>query len=595
MPRSCSRSRSARGRRLPRLSAALAVPSARRIVLEQLTEAQATQLLGELDPRAAATIYRAGGGNPFYLEQLSRAREEGTLAAALDADSMDAVVAGMPVPAAVAASLAEELASLPTMELGAAPGCSGRRRAVRARSGRGDRRATSDGRARRARRSSRARSRAPDTGATPFRLPSPARAARGLRGEHRPAGGSRPTPERLRALTARGAPPAERAHHVEQYASQGDEEAIALLLEAGTAAAPRAPAAAARWFEATLALLPASDEAPGGRARGPRLVAPLARRARPLSRDRCSRRSSCFPPDAVARRVELTAHCAAVEHWLGRHDEAHRRLTRAWEELPDRSTARSRRARDRARRRRALRTSTSSRRSRWVGRRSRRREPWATTALIALGRGGAVPRRDGRRRRSTSRRGHRQEAVAEIDRLSDAELAPRLEALYHLAWAETYLELYDDVDRPRRARNRDREGLRRGPAARAADARQELPLRDAGPPERRDRALRDGPRGGTALRQPARALPRPLRARLDAVLRRRPRRRDRGPRGELARRPEAGRSHDSRTAAAGRAGGSASRGSRQATSSVDARCCSSSSARTVRARCLSSAASTGRA
>ena len=42
-------------------------------------------------------------------------------------------------------------------------------------------------------------------------------------------------------------------------------------------------------------------------------------------------------------------------------------------------------------------------------------------------------------------RGHRQEALAVLDRLSDAELAPRLEALYHLAWAETYLELYDDA------------------------------------------------------------------------------------------------------------------------------------------------------
>ena len=54
---------------------------------------------------------------------------------------------------------------------------------------------------------------------------------------------------------------------------------------------------------------------------------------------RCWRRSSCCPPDAVARRVELTTQCAAVEHWLGRHGEAHRRLTRAWEDIPDRSTA----------------------------------------------------------------------------------------------------------------------------------------------------------------------------------------------------------------------------------------------------------------
>ena len=46
-----------------------------------------------------------------------------------------------------------------------------------------------------------------------------------------------------------------------------------------------------------------------------------------------------LPADAVSKRVGLTAQCAAVEHWLGRHEEAHRRLTRAWEDLPDRSTA----------------------------------------------------------------------------------------------------------------------------------------------------------------------------------------------------------------------------------------------------------------
>ena len=38
--------------------------------------AQAGELLGELDPRSAAAIYRHGGGNPFYLEQLARAHGE---------------------------------------------------------------------------------------------------------------------------------------------------------------------------------------------------------------------------------------------------------------------------------------------------------------------------------------------------------------------------------------------------------------------------------------------------------------------------------------------------------------------------------------
>ena len=46
-----------------------------------------------------------------------------------------------------------------------------------------------------------------------------------------------------------------------------------------------------------------------------------------------------LPAGASERRVELTALCAATEHWLGRHEDAHQRLMRAWEDLPDRSTA----------------------------------------------------------------------------------------------------------------------------------------------------------------------------------------------------------------------------------------------------------------
>ncbi len=429
------------GQASPRLSAALAVPSARRIVLEQLTEAQATQLLGELDPRAAATIYRAGGGNPFYLEQLSRAREEGTLAAALDADSMDAVVAGMPVPAAVAASLAEELASLPTMELGLL-----RAAAVAGEPFEPDLAAAiaelpvTDGLG------------ALDTllaldlvRPTPlprrfvFRHPLVRRAVY----EGAPAGWRLAAHTRAAAaLTARGAPPAERAHHVEQYASQGDEEAIALLLEAGTAAAPRAPAAATRWFEATLALLPASDQ-----RRQVDVRAALSSSLRSLGElDRCRaillEAIELLPPEAVARRVELTAHCAAVEHWLGSHDEAHRRLTRAWEELPDLSTGEAaaleielaidglyevdfEQAVDMGRR--ALATALT------VGDHALTAAATAALCLVETAAGKIDVARE-----------HRQDAVTEIDGLSDEELAPHLEALYHLAWAETYLEFYDE-------------------------------------------------------------------------------------------------------------------------------------------------------
>ena len=51
--------------------------------------------------------------------------------------------------------------------------------------------------------------------------------------------------------------------------------------------------------------------------------------------------------------------------------------------------------------------------------------------------------------RSAAAREHRDEAVEQLDRLSDAELAPRLEALYYLGWAENYLERYDDGARAR--------------------------------------------------------------------------------------------------------------------------------------------------
>ena len=64
-----------------RLSAALATSSALRISLEPLTEAQATALLADVDPGTAAAMYRHGGGNPLYLEQLRRAAGDGTLEA----------------------------------------------------------------------------------------------------------------------------------------------------------------------------------------------------------------------------------------------------------------------------------------------------------------------------------------------------------------------------------------------------------------------------------------------------------------------------------------------------------------------------------
>ena len=57
------------------------------------------------------------------------------------------------------------------------------------------------------------------------------------------------------ALAARPGALAARAHHVEQSARVGDDEAASVLEQAGHQAAARAPAIAARWFDAALRLL----------------------------------------------------------------------------------------------------------------------------------------------------------------------------------------------------------------------------------------------------------------------------------------------------------------------------------------------------
>ena len=140
-----------------------------------------------------------------------------------------------------------------------------------------------------------------------------------------------------RALATRGAPSAARAHHVERSARMGDEEAIAVLIEAGQSVAPHAPVTAADWFAAAIRLLP-----PGGENAERRLHL-VAARATALgaagdlvpARDALQETLELVPAEQRALRVQLTAACAAVEHLLGRHDDASLRLRRALDELAD--------------------------------------------------------------------------------------------------------------------------------------------------------------------------------------------------------------------------------------------------------------------
>ena len=422
------------GQAAQRLGAALAGPRVRRLELGQLNEAEATRLLDGMDAKSVAAIYRHGGGNPFYLEQLGRAGNDEALSTTLDADT-DAGV-----PTAVASAIAGELESLSSssralldaaavagepfeLDLAAAIGQLSEVEGLSA---------LDDLLARDLVRPTQVPRR------FTFRHPLVRRAVYGsVQGGWRLAAHARAA----ETLAAHGADAAERAHHLEQSARQGDEEAIELLLEAGQASLSRAPSAAARWFAAVLRLLRSSDA-----ERQVSVRVALASALRSIGAlDECRitllEALDLLPADSVVRRVELTTLCAAVEHWQGRHDEAHRRLMRAWEEVPDRSTAAAA----------ALQIELAVdglyehdfEQTLVMGRgalesaRALGDQALIAAAVSALCLGEAAAGN------IDVARGHHVEALEHVDRLSDRELAPRLEALYYLGWADNYLEHYD--------------------------------------------------------------------------------------------------------------------------------------------------------
>jgi predicted ATPase len=77
-----------------------------RIELEALSAEEARELIG--DGADATGLYEDSGGNPFYLEQLARSADRPDRPTPAEEPSL----AGVDVPAAVAAALAEELALL---------------------------------------------------------------------------------------------------------------------------------------------------------------------------------------------------------------------------------------------------------------------------------------------------------------------------------------------------------------------------------------------------------------------------------------------------------------------------------------------------
>ena len=428
------------GRAPPRLSAPLAAPGVTVLELGSLSEDECRVLAGgELSSGRHAAIFSESGGNPFYALQLARVAE---LPARSSSGDRMAVDAG--VPRTVAAALLEELDAI----------TSPARRFLDAGSIAGDpfepelacqiaELPSDEGMAALDELlAARLLHPTPVPRLFAFRHPLVRRAVyESTGGGWRLAAHGRAA----HALALRGTSAAARAHHVEQSAVQGDAAAVDLLLEAATTTAPRAPAAAARWFGAALRLMPDADEP--ARLRTLIGLAQVLRSTGDL--DRCVttllEAIDLVPVDETRLRVTLIAGCAAAEHFLGRHEEAERRLAAAFESLPERKSSE------------------------------------AVTALLALV-AGAFFTFDldggcslGRRALAAARpledavligaaasalahacanaglvaetRSSVDEAVQHLDAVPDEALARHLDAVNRLAWSEFLIERHDDAIR----------------------------------------------------------------------------------------------------------------------------------------------------
>ncbi|WP_205699131.1 LuxR family transcriptional regulator [Conexibacter sp. SYSU D00693] len=137
-------------------------------------------------------------------------------------------------------------------------------------------------------------------------------------------------------LAATGADVAARAPHVERSAVPGDPGAVAVLHQAGDAAMARAPALAARWYAAAAGVLPDTPDAAPTRVELRLAEATAATAAGHLERGHRALGAvlELLGPDAPDR-TPVVAACAGLEHLLGRHRDAHARLTAAHAAVPD--------------------------------------------------------------------------------------------------------------------------------------------------------------------------------------------------------------------------------------------------------------------
>lgn len=410
---------------------AIAGGRASAIALDPLAPDEARSLLAATEGGAAEELYRASGGNPFYLLQLAGGSGPAVSVARERGDETE-------VPPAVAASIAAELDGLTPAtrafcEAAAVAGDPFDLDLAIAAAGvdeHGALEAVEELLARRlVRRAELPRS---------FRFRHPL--VRHAVYERSGAKVRVPAHERIaRALAERGAPVTARAHHIEHAAQPGDTEAIAVLREAGIAAGQRAPASAARWLAAALRLMAAAD---------PARLELLALRARALSaigrfteaRESLLEVIELLPPELGDARARAVVGCARVEHILGSYAAARGRLLAALEELPDRNSAEGA-ALMVALAGNALYQLDYPEIAEWGERtlaaaRAAGDRPLTAAAAGISAAGSAVV---GEVEQAEKRRA---EAAELIDSMPDSELAVRLDATSHLAGAELYLDRF---------------------------------------------------------------------------------------------------------------------------------------------------------
>ena len=428
----------------PRLLAALErahrAGTVARVDVGEFSVEEAHEFLGAaVAADVAASLYAESGGNPFYLQQLARDVGSTRLAA-----SGEAAVGDVDVPVAVAVALAEETSLLSdgarlVLQGAAVAGDPFDPDLAAAAGGVSEDVALNHvdellrlGLVRRTDVPRRFRFRHPlvrrvvyESTSAGWRLGAHARCAV--------------------LLAARGASPAERAHHLQHSAKQGDMAAIATLREAGEAAAERAPESAGIWFEEALRLLP--HHAPTDLR-----VELLLARARMLiatgqfddGHAAMLETLTVVPADPPSLRVRITSACAGVEHLLGHHDQAHARLARAMADIDDhRSPEAAALMIDLAMDRFAVMEYPSMRQ-------------WAATALNAsralddrplLAAASAVATFAAAADNATAEAlTQGAEAANLVDSLDDAEVAQRLDAVANLAGAELYLDRYPESE-----------------------------------------------------------------------------------------------------------------------------------------------------